>query len=278
MPAVSNPAGPPRPQLLGILNVTPDSFSDGGRWVDAGAAIARGRELVALGADVIDVGGESTRPGADRVSAAEELERVLPVVEHLVGLGITVSVDTMRASTAAASIAAGASIINDVSGGLADPDMAATVANSSARYIAMHWRGHSTDMDSLAQYHDVAAQVRDELAERVAALRAAGLSDERIILDPGFGFAKNAEHNWELLARIDELGALGLPVLVGVSRKRFLGELLPGADSTARDLPTAIISALLAERGIWGLRVHDVAASRVALDTVARMNLADSTP
>lgn len=275
---MSNPAGPPRPQLLGILNVTPDSFSDGGRWVDAGAAIARGRELVALGADVIDVGGESTRPGADRVSAAEELERVLPVVEHLVGLGITVSVDTMRASTAAASIAAGASIINDVSGGLADPDMAATVANSSARYIAMHWRGHSTDMDSLAQYHDVAAQVRDELAERVAALRAAGLSDERIILDPGFGFAKNAEHNWELLARIDELGALGLPVLVGVSRKRFLGELLPGADSTARDLPTAIISALLAERGIWGLRVHDVAASRVALDTVARMNLADSTP
>lgn len=275
---MSNLAKPTRPQLLGILNVTPDSFSDGGRWVDAGAAIARGRELVALGADVIDVGGESTRPGAERVSTAEELERVLPVVEHLVGLGITVSVDTMRASTAAASIAAGASIINDVSGGLADPDMAATVANSSARYIAMHWRGHSTDMDSLAQYHDVAAQVSDELAERVAALRAAGLSDERIILDPGFGFAKNAEHNWELLARIDELGALGLPVLVGVSRKRFLGELLPGADSTARDLPTAIISALLAERGIWGLRVHDVAASRVALDTVARMNLADSTP
>ena len=260
-----------RPKLLGILNVTPDSFSDGGRWVDAGAAIARARELVALGADIVDVGGESTRPGAQRVSAAEELERVLPVVETLVALGIKVSVDTMRASTAAAALAAGAGYINDVSGGLADPDMAATVANSPATFIAMHWRGHSADMDALARYQDVAADVTAELGERVTALRAAGLPDERIVLDPGFGFAKNAEQNWELLRRLGELSTLGFGLLVGVSRKRFLAELLPDSAGThERDLPTAVISALLAP-SVWGLRVHDVAASRVAIDTALRL-------
>lgn len=269
-----------RPKLMGILNVTPDSFSDGGRWVDAGAAIARGRELVALGADIVDVGGESTRPGAQRVSPAEELERVLPVVEALVTLGVTVSVDTMRAQTAAACIDLGAQFINDVSGGIADPDMAATVAESDATLIAMHWRGHSTEMDDLAHYRNVAIDVRDELDERVDALRAAGLPKERLIIDPGFGFAKNADHNWELLRNLRELNALGLPVLVGVSRKRFLADVMAsGATTVERDLPTAVISAIVAERGVWGLRVHDVATNRIALDTVARLhepNLADS--
>lgn len=267
-----------RPQLLGILNVTPDSFSDGGRWFDAGAAIARARELVALGADVVDIGGESTRPGAERVSADEEQRRVVPVVETLSALGIAVSVDTMRASTAAAAIAAGARIINDVSGGLADPQMLETVAGSDVTYIAMHWRGHSDQMDELARYNDIAADVRDELATRFEVIEAAGIDRSRVVLDPGFGFAKNAVQNWQLLARLGELDALGMPLLVGVSRKRFLADVLPAdAPSHDRDLPTAVITSMLAERGVWGVRVHDVASSRIAIDIVTRLRQAQLT-
>ena len=258
-----------RPIIFGILNVTPDSFSDGGRWVDAGAAIARGRELVAQGASVIDIGGESTRPGAERVSAAEEQQRVLPVVSALSDLGIQVSVDTMRAATAAAAIAAGARIINDVSGGLADPGMAAVIAAHEVDFVAMHWRGHSNTMDEQANYGDVVSDVRAELENRLAALTASGIPLERIALDPGLGFAKLSQHNWQLLARLGELSELGRPLLIGASRKRFLGALLPAdAPMTARDLPSAVVSALCAQQRVWALRVHDVASTRIALDVV----------
>jgi dihydropteroate synthase len=255
--------------IMGVLNVTPDSFSDGGRWVDADAAIAHARELSDAGADIIDVGGESTRPGAARVDPDAEQSRVIPVIEALSAAGTAVSVDTMNASTARAAADAGAAIVNDVSGGLADPDMAATVASLDVGFIAMHWRGHSDRMNELARYGDVVTDVRDELAERVAALTTAGVRRERIILDPGLGFAKNGAHNWQLLARLDELAALGHPLLIGASRKRFLGGLLPaGAPVADRDLPTAVVSALAAQAGVWGVRVHDVAGTRRALDVV----------
>ena len=255
--------------VMGVVNVTPDSFSDGGRWFDADAAIAHGVELVAEGADLVDVGGESTRPGAARVEPEEELRRVVPVVRELADRGIRVSVDTMRAATALAAVEAGAEIINDVSAGLADEAMAPIVAETGARYVAMHWRGHSDRMDSLAEYADVATEVRDELARRVDALAAAGVALERVILDPGLGFAKRGEQNWELLGRLDVLGGLGLPILVGASRKRFLGAMLPdGAPVEERDLPTAVISVLSAEAGAWGVRVHDVRSTRRALDVL----------
>lgn len=260
----------PSPTLvMGVVNVTPDSFSDGGRWFDADAAIAHGLELVAEGADLVDVGGESTRPGAARVEPDEELRRVIPVIRELSARGIRVSVDTMRAATAQAAVEAGAEIINDVSAGLADEAMAAIAAASGARYVAMHWRGHSDRMEGLAEYTDVAREVRDELAARVDALVAAGVSADRLILDPGLGFAKRGEHNWQLLARLGELQALGLPVLVGASRKRFIGAMLPAdAPIEERDLPTAVISALSAQAGAWAVRVHDVVATRRALDVV----------
>ena len=255
--------------VMGVVNVTPDSFSDGGRWFDADAAIAHGLDLVADGADVLDVGGESTRPGAARVEPEEELRRVVPVVRELAGRGIRVSVDTMRAATAAASVEAGAEIINDVSAGLADAAMAPIVAETGVHYVAMHWRGHSDRMDALAEYRDVATEVRDELAARVDALVAAGVAPERLILDPGLGFAKRGAQNWELLGRLDVLGELGLPILVGASRKRFLGALLPDdADVEERDLPTAVVSALSAQAGAWGVRVHDVRGTRRALDVL----------
>lgn len=254
---------------MGVVNVTPDSFSDGGRWLDAEAAIAHGLELVADGADVLDVGGESTRPGAARVEPDEELRRVVPVVRELAARGIRVSVDTMRAATALAAVEAGAEIINDVSAGMADEVMAKIAAETGAQYVAMHWRGHSDRMDSLAEYADVAAEVRDELAARVDALVAAGVSRERLILDPGLGFAKRGEQNWELLGRLDVLGELGLPILVGASRKRFLGAMLPDdATMKERDLPTAVVSVLSAQAGAWGVRVHDVRTTRRALDVL----------
>jgi len=258
------------PLVMGVVNVTPDSFSDGGRWFDADAAIAHGLELVADGADIVDVGGESTRPGAARVEPDEELRRVVPVIRELAARGIRVSVDTMRAATAAAAVEAGAEIVNDVSAGLADAAMARIAAETGARYVAMHWRGHSDRMDELAEYRDVAVEVRDELARRVDALIAAGVASDRIILDPGLGFSKRGEQNWQLLANLDVLAGLGMPLLVGASRKRFLGALLPeGAAVEERDLPTAVVSALAAQAGAWGVRVHDVRSTCVALD-VAR--------
>ena len=217
--------------VMGVLNVTADSFSDGGRYLDSAAAVGRARELAANGADIIDVGGESTRPGAHRVPAPTEAERVVPVIAELARAGIVCSVDTTRATVAAAALAAGARMVNDVSGGLADPEMAAVVADAGVPWILMHWRGHSADMDALATYHDVVPQVRAELLDRVGAAVAAGVEESAIVLDPGLGFAKTAEHNWSLLRALPEMTGLtgpgwGFPVLIGASRKRFLGSLL----------------------------------------------------
>jgi len=255
-----------RPMVIGILNVTPDSFSDGGQYASLTAAVERGIQLRQQGADVVDVGGESTRPGAERVAAEEEQRRVIPVIRELAAQQIAISIDTMNASTARAAIDAGARIVNDVSGGLADPRMYAVVANADVDYIAMHWRGHSRIMNELATYTDVVIEVRAELAERLSAMDAAGLDPNRVILDPGLGFAKTTEHNWSLLARLDELGELGRPLLVGTSRKRFLGELLPAeAAIELRDAATAATSVLAASAGAWGVRVHDVASTILAL-------------
>jgi len=263
-----------RTLVMGVVNVTPDSFSDGGRWFKPGAAVAHGMTLIGQGADVLDVGGESTRPGARRVPVDEELVRVLPVVEDLTRRGAVVSVDTTRAVVAREAVAAGAQIINDVSGGLADPDMHAAVARTGAVYVAMHWRGHADVMDANDRYDDVVADVRRELAERVAALRAAGVHDEQVVLDPGLGFAKAGSSNWPLLARLPELVADGFPVLVGASRKRFLGHLLAGPDGEpapplARDGATAAVSALAAQAGAWCVRVHEVAGSADAVRVAA---------
>ncbi|PRY67430.1 dihydropteroate synthase [Glaciihabitans tibetensis] len=255
-----------RPVILGILNVTPDSFSDGGRWVDPAAATAHALELVRQGADVIDIGGESTRPGAERVPAEQELARVLPIVRELAGSGIRLSIDTMNASTAGACAEAGAEFINDVSGGLADPDMYAVVAGSGVRYIAMHWREHSATMQAAPLYTEVVSEVRAELGERIAGAIAAGIEPARLIVDPGLGFSKTADHNWQLLAGLPELVGLGFPVLVGASRKGFLADFAAGGTAPAeRDDATATISALSAQAGAWGVRVHNVAATRRAL-------------
>ena len=257
-----------RPLIMGILNVTPDSFSDGGLYDSPETAIEHAVALVEAGADVIDVGGESTRPGAEPVDAETELERVLPVITELVSRGIRVSVDTTRASTAAAAVDAGAEFVNDVSGGLADDEMYRTIARTGATYIAMHSRGAS---DGPADYDDVVREVRAELRGRLAELIVWGVDSSKIILDPGLGFSKTAAHNWALLGHLEDLQTLGCPVLVGASRKRFLGELLDD-DATAadRDAPTALVSALSAQAGAWGLRVHNVPATVAALDVWAR--------
>ncbi|SFD88152.1 dihydropteroate synthase [Actinopolyspora alba] len=265
---------PSRCRVMGILNVTPDSFSDGGRYLDHSAAVAHGLRLWEQGADIVDVGGESTRPGAERVDAATETERVLPVVRELVEAGVPVSVDTTRAEVASATARAGAAMINDVSGGLADPEMAGAVADSGLPWVLMHWRGHSRDMNSLAVYEDVVGEVRAELSERVAAALAAGVPEESIVLDPGLGFAKKAEHDWSLLRRLDTFLGMGFPLLVGASRKRFLGSLLSDSDGTprpasGRDAATAAISTLAADRGAWGVRVHDVSGSTDAVKVAA---------
>jgi dihydropteroate synthase len=255
-----------RTLVMGILNATPDSFSDGGRHLVFDDALAHARRMVAAGADLVDVGGESTRPGAQRVDAAEELARVLPVVRELAAEGVAVSVDTMRAATAEACVAAGARVVNDVSGGLADPRMAASVAGADVDYVAMHWRGHSDTMAERATYADTVGEVRDELRARIDALVAAGVDPARIVLDPGLGFAKHAAHDWQLLGSLDAVADLGHRVLVGASRKRFLGRLLPeGAAVEDRDVPTAVVSALSARAGAWAVRVHDVASTRAAL-------------
>lgn len=257
---------PGRCVVMGVLNVTPDSFSDGGRYLDRQDAVAHGVRMHERGADLIDVGGESTRPGAERVEPAEEIARIVPVIRSLVAAGVPVSVDTMRAAVASAALEAGASIVNDVSGGLADPEMAGVVAAAGVPYVLMHWRGHSTEMDSLAQYDDVVSDVRSELLERVETAMAAGVAESSIVLDPGLGFAKLGDHNWELLQRLDELVELGFPVLVGASRKRFLGTLLDNRPPDGREDATAAVSALAAFNGAWGVRVHDVDRT---LDAVA---------
>ncbi|MER5457822.1 dihydropteroate synthase [Micromonospora sp. NPDC002389] len=260
----------PAPVVMGVLNVTPDSFSDGGRYADVAAAVAHGVRLRAEGAALVDVGGESTRPGADRVDAETESARVLPVVRELTAAGVPVSIDTTRARVAEAALAAGAVVVNDVSGGLADPDMARVVRDADCPWVLMHWRGHSRRMSELASYHDVVADVRAELGERVAAALAAGVSENRLIIDPGLGFAKTAAHNWQLSARLPELLDLGYPLLFAASRKSYLGLLLAGPDGTPRPTDgraaaTVATSLLAVAAGAWGVRVHDVRATVDAL-------------
>lgn len=263
-------------KVMGILNVTPDSFSDGGDWFDHHRAIDHGRALLAEGAHLIDVGGESTRPGIVRTDSAEELRRILPVVRVLAAEGAVLSIDTMRSEVARACVEAGASIINDVSGGLADPAMLPVVAELGVPYAAMHWRAHSTHMQDLAHYDDVVQDVRDELAARAEAALAAGIAEDRLILDPGIGFAKTSEHNWALLRHLDVLASLGFPLLIGVSRKRFLGDLLAVGDRLRppkeRDDASAAVTAILALQGIWAVRTHSVRQHLDAVLVAARLS------
>ncbi|MFI5906262.1 dihydropteroate synthase [Dactylosporangium sp. NPDC051541] len=251
------------PVVMGVLNATPDSFSDGGRYADLDAAVVHARQMTAEGADLIDVGGESTRPGAERIDAGTEAARVLPVIRALRAEGVTMSIDTTRAAVAAAALEAGAELVNDVSGGLADPDMGRVVAEAGCPWVLMHWRGHSRRMADLAVYDDVVKEVAAELLQRVDAAVAAGVAAERIILDPGLGFAKKPEHTWRLAAHLPDLIALGHPVLVGSSRKSHLGRLLADADGTPRptedrEAATVATTVLSVAAGAWGVRVHDV--------------------
>ena len=248
--------------IMGILNVTPDSFADGGRHNDFESAVARGLEMIAEGVDIIDIGGESTRPGADRVSEREELERTIPVITELAKHGARMSIDTMRASTAEAAIKAGASIINDVSGGLADPDMLQTASRLQVPYIAMHWRGQSKDMNSKAIYNDVVNDVISELQERITAALDAGIRANNLIIDPGLGFAKDADHNWKIIDSINTFVELGYPVLVGASRKRFLG----GDSPDEREQATIALTQRLATTGVWAVRVHSVKPHKEVLE------------
>jgi dihydropteroate synthase len=264
---------------MGVVNVTPDSFSDGGSWFDPEVAVRHGLDLVAEGADLVDVGGESTRPGAQRVSLTEELRRVVPVVEALVAEGVQVSVDTMRAEVAEAAVLAGAGLVNDVSGGLADPEMPQIVAKTGARYVVMHWRGHSHDMQSRAHYDDVVREVTDELRRRTEAVAEAGVDPSKIVVDPGLGFAKRPEHNWALLAHFAALRAVGFPVLIGASRKRFLGRLLAAPDGTPRpftgcDDATLAITSIAAASGAWCVRVHNVRPNADAVRIAAAIGAA----
>lgn len=253
-------------EIWGIVNVTPDSFSDGGRHSDPTSAIAHARLLREQGAHVLDIGGESTRPGSQRVPLEVEQARVIPVIEALTAEGAVTSIDTMNAATAVAAVAAGARYVNDVAGGLADPDMLAAVASTNAHFVVGHWRGPSADMYARAEYVDVAREVAGEVHDRVAAALAAGISPDRIVVDPGVGFAKTAEQNWELLRGLDRIVGLGHRVLIGTSRKRFFTAVLgEDADETRRDLATAVTSVLSADAGAWAVRVHDVAATRDAL-------------
>ena len=276
----TSPSRSVRPELWGVLNVTPDSFSDGGRFVDLDAALAQGLRLIAEGASVVDVGGESTRPGAQPVTPQVERERVLPVVAALVGEGIRVSIDTMHASTAAAAVDAGASIVNDVSGGLADPAMLETVAALPSQYVIMHWRGPSDQWHTSSEYQWAPRDVGVELLNRWHAALDAGIAPERLWVDPGLGFAKRPEHNWQLLNELSTITSIGARVLVGASRKRFLGALLPDdAAVDERDLLTAVVSVLVAGRGVSALRVHDVRSNARALDVWQSLTAAtNATP
>ena len=271
---------------MGVINITPDSFSDGGQFLDSNEAVNHALELVREGANIIDLGGESTRPGALRVKIDEEQARVLPVIEALmqdaefIASGAIISIDTMNAQTAALAVAAGAAIVNDVSGGLADEQMFAELKNLKCKFIVSHWRGFSETMDSLNNYTSVAKDVAQELIERVAKAEAAGISRDRLIIDPGLGFAKDIAQNWHLVARLDELEKLELPILVGASRKRFLaGALEPqdaaGVSNQRRDLATAILTALLLQRKLWGVRVHNVATTLDAIKVVEALAFAN---
>jgi dihydropteroate synthase len=271
---------------MGVINITPDSFSDGGQFLDSSEAVKHALELVREGANIIDLGGESTRPGALRVKLEEEQARVLPVIEALMqnaefkASGAIISIDTMNAQTAALAVAAGAAIVNDVSGGLADEQMFAELKNLKCKFIVSHWRGFSETMDSLNNYTSVAKDVAEELIERVAKAEAAGISRDRLIIDPGLGFAKDIAQNWHLVARLDELEKLELPILVGASRKRFLaGALEPqdaaGVSNQRRDLATAVLTALLLQRKLWGVRVHNVATTLDAIKVVEALAFAN---
>ncbi len=264
---------------MGVVNVTPDSFSDGGMWFSPGAAVAHGLDLLEQGANILDVGGESTRPGAQRPDEEEELRRIIPVIRELSRSGARVSVDTMRGSVAGLAVEAGASIVNDVSGGLADPDMARVVAAAGVLYVVMHWRGHSDLMQDHASYDDVVGDVCRALSDRVADLCGLGVGRDQLIVDPGFGFAKLPEHNWSLLAHLDAVQSLGLPVLVGTSRKSFLGALGVPEGGAARppaqrDAATAATTVIAGLAGAWGVRVHDVTSSVDALRVVAAVEAA----
>ncbi|HEX5497315.1 MAG TPA: dihydropteroate synthase [Mycobacteriales bacterium] len=268
--------------MVGVLNITPDSFSDGGRYADLDAALTHGLRMWGEGADLIDVGGESTRPGADRVDSAEETRRVLPTIRELAAAGVRLSVDTSRAAVAEAALAAGAQVVNDVSGGLADPDMCRVVADAGVPWILMHWRGHSRDMRKLANYADVVDEVVAELSQRIDAALAAGVAPDRLAVDPGLGFAKTAAHNWALLDRLDALLGLGYPVLVATSRKSFLGSLLADPDGPPRPVAeredaTVATTALAAAAGVWGVRVHRVRANLDAVRVAAAWRAAGGT-
>ncbi|QIY59946.1 dihydropteroate synthase [Streptomyces sp. RPA4-5] len=257
--------------VMGVVNVTPDSFSDGGDWFDTELAVKHGLDLVAQGADMVDVGGESTRPGAARVDEAEELRRVVPVVRELAAAGVVVSVDTMRAAVAEQAVAAGARLVNDVSGGAADPAMVPVVAAHQVPFVVMHWRGQSIDMNNRAVYGDVVAEVVDELGQSMERAVSGGIDPDRIVIDPGLGFAKEAGHDLALVAQLARLRALGRPLLVAASRKRFLGRVLAGGEGAApppareRDAATAAVSAIVAREGAWAVRVHEVRASADAV-------------
>jgi dihydropteroate synthase len=276
LPVVPDLPQPGRTLVVGVVNVTPDSFSDGGEWFDPGAAITHGLDLLAEGADIIDIGGESTRPGATRPEVSEELRRVLPVIRELAAAGACVSIDTMRAAVAAPAIAAGARLVNDVSGGKADEPMLRLVAESGVPYVCMHWRGHSEDMQSKASYADVVTEVIAELGIQLDEAISAGVAPHKLIIDPGFGFAKTGEHNWHMLQRLTEFDVLGRPMLAGVSRKAFLGRLLADPDGsprpvTQRDDATTALTTVLALHGVWAVRVHSVRASRDAIAVAQRL-------
>ncbi|MEV8090521.1 dihydropteroate synthase [Streptomyces nigra] len=259
--------------VMGVVNVTPDSFSDGGRWFDTTSAVKHGLALVEEGADLVDVGGESTRPGATRVDEDEELRRVIPVVRGLAAEGVTISVDTMRASVAEQALAAGAALVNDVSGGQADPAMIPVVADAGAPFVVMHWRGFLEGGNVRGVYADVVSEVVDEIRARVDAVLAGGIAPDRVVVDPGLGFSKDAEHDLVLLSHLDRLHTLGHPVLVAASRKRFLGRVLAGPEgepppARERDAATAAVSALAAHAGAWAVRVHEVRATADAVRVV----------